>query len=189
LDGTQGASYPFWSPDGRTLAFFSEGKLKKVPAAGGPLQVVCDAISGRGGAWNRDGTILFSPSVLSGLFRVTSSGGTPTPVTQLDSSRFESSHRWATFLPDGRHFLYLAANFTGRLGYNSIYLGSLDSPERRLLLSAIANASYVDPGYLVYLKEGTLVAQPFDWKHGALSGEPRVLSDQVLYFPQVDRAV
>ncbi len=189
LDGTQGASYPFWSPDGKTLGFFAEGKLKKVDAAGGPVQMVCDAVSGRGGAWNHDGTILFSPHVLAGLSRVSSWGGTPVPVTQLDTSRFESSHRWPMFLPDGRHFLYLAANFTGRSAYNAIFVGSLDSSERRLVVGSSANASYVEPGYLVYLKEKTLVAQPFDWKRSVLGGQPHNLSDEILYFPQVDRAV
>jgi len=189
LDGTQGASYPFWSPDGKNLGFFADGKLKKVDAAGGPVQVVCDAVSGRGGTWNHDGTIVFSPHVLAGLFRVSSWGGTPVSVTQLDTSRFESSHRWPMFLPDGHHFLYLAANFTGRSDYNAIFVGSLDSPERHLLLSSSANATYAEPGYLVYLKEKTLVAQPFDWHDSVLSGQPHNLSDEILYFPQVDRAV
>jgi eukaryotic-like serine/threonine-protein kinase len=189
LDGTQGSSYPFWSPDGKTIGFFAEGKLKKIDAAGGSVQLVCDAVSGRGGTWNRDGTIVFSPHVLSGLFRVSAWGGTPVSLTQLDTARFESSHRWPVFLPDGRHFLYLAANFTGRSAYNAIYIGSLDSPDRRLLLNSSANATFVEPGYLVYLKEKTLVAQAFDWKRSTLSGQPVSLSDEVLYFPQVDRAV
>jgi Tol biopolymer transport system component len=189
LDGTQGASYPFWSPDGRFIAFFADGKLKKVDVSGGQPQVLCDAPNGRGGAWNRDGVIVFTPDSFGGLSRVSSSGGSPVEMTKPDASRLETSHRWPVFLPDGNHFLYLAANFIGQLEKNAIFLGSLDSQERRLLVSTSANAAYAEPGYLLYLQDKTLVAQPFDRRRYVLSGEPHTLSDEVLYFPQVDRAV
>jgi eukaryotic-like serine/threonine-protein kinase len=191
LDRTQGATYPFWSPDGRFIGFFADGKLKKVEVSGGQPQVLCDAPSGRGGTWNRDGVIVFTPEGLGvGLFRVSSSGGSPTEMTKPDASRFEESHRWPVFLPDGKHFLYLAANFAGLLEKNAIFLGSLDSQERRLLVSTSANAAYAEPGYLLYLRDNkTLVAQPFDRRRYVLSGEPYTLSDDVLYTPLVDRAV
>jgi len=189
LVGTQGASYPFWSPDAKFIGFFADGKLKKVDASGGQVQVLCDAPNGRGGTWNRDGVIVFTPDGFGGLFRVSSSGGPPLEMTQLDAARFETSHRWPVFLPDGKHFLYLAANFAGRLENNAIFLGALDSQERRLLVSTSANAAYAEPGYLLYLRDKTLVAQSFDRRRYVLSGEPHTLSDEVLYFPVVDRAV
>ncbi|MBZ5722352.1 MAG: protein kinase [Acidobacteriia bacterium] len=189
VEGTQGASYPFWSPDSRSIGFFADGKLKKVDVTGGQSQVVCDAPNGRGGAWNRDGVIVFSPDALGGLFRVSATGGSPIELTKLDKSRFESSHRWPVFLPDGKHLIYLAANFSGKPEMNAIFLGSLDSTDRRLLVSSTANAAYADPGYLVYLRDKTLVAQPFDRRSYALSGEAHALSDEVLFLPQVDRAI
>jgi len=189
LAGTQGASYPFWSPDGKFIGFFADGKLKKVDAAGGQTQVLCDAPNGRGGTWNRDGVILFTPDALQGLFRVSSWGGSPVELTKPDRSRFQASHRWPVFLPDGKHFLYLASNFSGQLEYNAIFLGSLDSQETRLLVNTSANAAYAEPGYLLYLRDNALVAQPFDRRHYVLSGEPHTLNDDVLYTPLVDRAV
>jgi len=189
LVGTQGASYPFWSPDGKFIGFFADGKLKKVDASGGQIHVLCDAPNGRGGTWNRHGVIVFTPDALLGLFRVSSWGGSPVEMTKPDRSRFEASHRWPVFLPDGKHFLYLASNFSGQLEYNAIFLGALDSQERRLLVNTSANAAYAEPGYLLYLRDNTLVAQPFDRRHYVLSGEPHALNDDVLYTPLVDRAV
>jgi eukaryotic-like serine/threonine-protein kinase len=152
--------------------------------------VLCDAPNRRGGTWNRDGVIVFTPDALgAGLFRVSSSGGSPAEVTKPDASRFEQSHRWPAFLPDGKHFLYLGANFSGQLENNAIFLGSLDSQERRVLVSTSANAAYAEPGYLLFLRDKTLVAQPFDRRRYVLTGEPHTLSDEVLYFPSVDRAV
>ncbi|MFY9529845.1 MAG: protein kinase, partial [Candidatus Acidiferrales bacterium] len=190
LEETQGASYPFWSPDGKSIGFFADGKLKKVEVSGGQPQVLCDAPNGRGGTWNRDGVIVFTPDSLGvGLFRVSSWGGSPVEMTKPDTPRFETSHRWPVFLPDGKHFLYLAANFSGQLENDGIFLGSLDSKERRLLVSTSANAAYAEPGYLLYLRDKTLVAQPFDRRRYVLSGEPHTVSDEVLYTPLVDRAV
>jgi eukaryotic-like serine/threonine-protein kinase len=137
VPGTEDASHPFWSPDSRSIAFFSQGKLKKVDlSSGGSAQVLCDAPHGRGGAWNREGTILFSPDFFTGLFRLSSAGGTPVEVTKPDAARLESSHRWPLFLPDGQHFLYLAGNFSGHFEANQIFLGSLDSGEKRPIVSA-----------------------------------------------------
>ena len=189
LQRTQGASYPFWSPDGRVIGFFADGKLKKVSVSDGQVEVLCDAPNGRGGTWNRDGVIVFTPNASGGLSRVSSSGGSPVEMSKPDTTRFEWSHRWPVFLPDGKHFLYLAANFSGQLENNAIFLSSLDSKERHLLVSTNANAAYAEPGYLLYLRDKTLVAQPFDLRRYVLSGEPHTLSDEVLYFPQVDRAV
>jgi eukaryotic-like serine/threonine-protein kinase len=189
LDGTQGASFPFWSPDGNSIGFFADGKLKKIDVAGGHVDVLCDAPNGRGGTWNRDGVVVFTPDGFGGLFRVSSSGGSPVEISKPDTTRFETSHRWPVFLPDGKHFLYLAANFTGQSENSAIFLGSLDSQERRLLVSTRANATYAEPGYLLYMRDNTLVAQRFDLKHYVLRGEARALTDEVRYFPQVYRAV
>src|SRR5262249_488708 len=120
VPGTEDASHPFWSPDRRSIGFFSQGKLKKVEAfSGRSAQVLCNAPHGRGGAWNRDGTILFTPDTNTGVYRVSSAGGSPAEVTKPDASRMEQSHRWPTFLPDQRHFLYLAANFAGQFEKNT----------------------------------------------------------------------
>src|SRR5215469_75349 len=190
LNGTVGASYPFWSPDGKYIGFFADGKLKKADISGGRVQVLCDAPNGRGGTWNKDGVILFTPDSLgSGLFQVPSYGGSPVEFTKPDTSRFESSHRWPVFLPDGKHFLYLAANVIGRPEYNAIFIGSLDSNEKRLVVNASGNAAYAEPGFLLYLRDKELVAQPFDLRHYGLQGEPHTLSNNVLYLSQVDRAV
>jgi eukaryotic-like serine/threonine-protein kinase len=189
VPGTEGAIHPFWSPDSRSIGFFANGKLKKVDVSGGSAQVLCDAPNGRGGAWNREGTIVFAPEVFLGLYRVSSAGGTPTEITKPDESRSESSHRWPVFLPDGRHFLYLATNFSGAFEKKAIFLGSLDSAEKRLIVSTTSNAAYAIPGYLLYLRDNVLVAQRFDSHNFVLSGEPHTISDEVQYVPQIDLAL
>jgi eukaryotic-like serine/threonine-protein kinase len=148
LPGTEGASYPFWSPDGRFIAFFADGKLSKVEASGGPVQTICDAPFGRGGTWNKDGVIVLGPSAAlgAGLYRVSASGGTPTPITTPDRSRGETNLRWPVFLPDGKHFLYMAANFSGQKGVDTIFVGALDSNEKHFVVEANANAAYAAPG-------------------------------------------
>src|SRR5258706_8227283 len=189
LDGAPGAAYPFWGPDGRFIGFFADGKLKRVDTSGGQVQVLCDAPNGRGGTWNRDGVIVFTPESFGGLSRVSAAGGSPVEMTKPDVSRLETSHRWPVFLPDGKHFLYLGANFTAQFENNAIFLGSLDSQERRLLVTTSANAAYAEPGYLLHLRDKTLVAQAFDHRSFVLSGDPHTLSDEVLYTRLVDRAV
>ncbi len=190
VPSTEDAVHPFWSPDSRSIAFFAQGKLKKVELpSGGSAQVLCDAPHGRGGTWNREGIILFAPNFFTGLYRLSVAGGTPVEVTKPDPARFESSHRWPVFLPDGRHFLYLAANFSGHFETNEIFLGSLDSSEKRPIVSASSNAAYADPGYLLYMRDNALVAQKFDTRSYALSGAARSISDEVQYFPQTDLAL
>ena len=190
VPGTEDASHPFWSADGRSLGFFSEGKLKTVEVlSGSSPRALCDAPHGRGGAWSREGTILFSPDTGSGLFRISASGGTPTEVTKPDASRGEQSHRWPMFLPDQRHFLYLAGNFAGQLERNALYVGSLDSSEKQLIVPASSNPAFVAPSYLLYWRDNSLVGQRFDPRSFALSGEPRTIIDGVQYFPQTDLAL
>jgi serine/threonine protein kinase len=191
LADTKGATYPFWSADGRFLAFFADGKLKKLELSGGPAQTICDAPSGRGGTWNKDGVIVFTPVASSGvgLYRISASGGTATQVSKLDTSRGELSHRWPMFLPDGRHYLYMAANFAGQKGVDAIFVGSLDSEEKRFIVEADGNAAYAAPGYLLFYRDKTLLAQPFDLKRFALTGEPATILTDIQYQPQVKRAV
>jgi serine/threonine protein kinase len=190
LAGTEGASYPFWSPDGRSLGFFAQGKLKTIDVASSTsAQVLADAPFGRGGAWGRDGVILFTPDAWSGLYRIAASGGTPVAVTKPDVAEAQVSHRWPVFFPDGRHFLYLACNFSGQLEKNKILVGGLDSAEKRTIVTASSNALYAEPGYLVYWRDNALVAQPFDLRSYSLTGEPHIVSDAVQYFPQTNFAV
>jgi len=189
LADTEGASYPFWSADGRSLGFFADARLKKLEVSGGPVQTVCDAPSGRGGTWNKDGVIVFTPEANAGLYRVPASGGTPTEISTRDRNRGETSHRWPVFLPDGKHYLYLGSNFSGLKGVNAIFVGSLDSNEKRFVVEADANTAYAAPGYLVFYRDKTLLAQPFDLKRFALTGEATTILPEVQFLPQVKRAV
>jgi eukaryotic-like serine/threonine-protein kinase len=191
LADTEGATYPFWSGEGRSLAFFADGKLKKVEPSGGPVQTVCDAPSGRGGTWNKDGVIVFTPDARAGvgLYRVSASGGSVTPISNPDKNRGEISHRWPVFLPDGTHYLYLATNFAGQKGVDAIFVGSLASQEKRFVVEADANAAYAAPGYLLFYRDKALLAQRFDLKRYALTGVPTTVLNDVQYQPQVKRAV
>ncbi len=180
LDGTDGASFPFWSADTRSIGFFASGKLKKIDAYGGPPSPICDAPSGRGGSWNREGEIVFAPSPRSPLFRVSSAGGEPKPVTSLDRPRGETSHRWPRFLPDGRHFVY-AVQSSKRENFQ-IYTGMADSGRVTLLLSGQSNAEYTSilgHGYLLFARGRTLMSQPFDANRLALGGEASPIAENI----------
>ncbi|MBZ5620357.1 MAG: protein kinase [Acidobacteriia bacterium] len=175
--GTESAYNPFWSPQNDAVAFFSGGKLKKVNLRGGPAVVLCDAMLGRGGSWSRNGTIVFAPSTSDVLYRVASVGGSPAPVTSLDGSLGEVSHRWPWFLPDGRHFLY-----TGRSSdptKTAIYAADLESKERQRLRTVSSNAVYSPPGFLLFVRERTLMAEAFDAGRLRTSGEPFPIAGQV----------
>ena len=179
IPGTSNANFPFWSYDSRAIGFFAGGKLQTIPVDGGSPTVVCDAALGRGGTWNTDGAILFAPTFESSLFQVPSSGGTPQPVTKLDKSKHDS-HRWPHFLPDGRHFLYLAITHSNpRDPNNGVYFASLDGKENRLVMQTDSQADF-SSGHLLFLRDTTLMAQPFNPKTGSLSGTPAPVAEQVL---------
>ncbi len=182
IAGTEGAAFPFWSPDGRYLAFFADGKLKKVDTSGSPPLDLCDAPNGRSGGWSRDGVILFSPDTTTALSRVSAAGGVPTAATRLDAARGETTHRWATFLPDGKHFLYMAGSHGQgtKSESNAIYVGSLGSSDRTLLLLARSNVAYAS-GYLLYMRERVLLAQRFDAGSRRFTGDPAPLAEAVSY--------
>jgi eukaryotic-like serine/threonine-protein kinase len=183
LNGTEGASDPFWSPDSRFLAFFAGGKLKKIDVAGGPALTLADAASDRGGSWGRNDIIVFSPTNNGGLFRVPASGGDATPITELDTGMGEINHRYPWFLPDGRHYLYTA--YSSNDSNTAIYSGELDSKKRQRVLNAISNVVYTPPGYLLFLRERTLMAQPFDAGKVQTSGDPVPIAEHVDSFPGI----
>jgi len=183
LPGTENATFPFWSPDSRSIAFFVDGKLKRVDIAGGPPVIVCDAPQARGGTWSASGVILFAPSFNSPLFQVLASGGTPAAVTKMDAKY--TTHRWPSFLPDGRHFVYLAANHIDPSSPDTaLFFASLDGKESRFLLSSRSSAIYAS-GYLLYVRDNALVARSFNPSSGQFQGDPTVLNDDV----QVDAGV
>jgi Tol biopolymer transport system component len=179
LPGTEDAIYPFWSPDSRYIGFFAAGKMKKVAIAGGPVEIICDATTGRGGSWNSAGDIIFAPSPNAPLFAVSASGGTPRPITQFDSSRAELSHRYPWFLPDGRHFLYTARSFVSST--HAIWVGSLDSADRKIVAPVNSNAVFVPPDYLLFVRDGTLVTQHFDPRRLELAGEAAPVVEKLSY--------
>jgi len=185
LPGTEGASLPFWSPDSRSLGFFASGKLKKIDAAGGPVQFICDAPSGAGGSWSKNDIIVFAPNGVGGLFRVPAAGGSATPVTAPDPAVRRTSHRLPWFLPDGHHFLFLYQTF-GSSGSekNGVYVADLqsnDSKTQRRVLTESSNAVYAPPGFLLFLRGGTLLAQPFDSGRAQTTGDPVPIAEQVDY--------
>lgn len=183
LPGTEGATHPFWSPDSRQVGFYAAGKLRRIDAAGGPPQAICDAVNGRGGAWGADGTILFTPSPGMPLHRVPVTGGTPVAETELDASRHEISHRYAELLPDGKHYLFLvesAAETPGTDQGFAVFAGTLGSKAKKLVVATNGWARYSPgTGHLLFLRAGTLVAQRFDPKAQALSGEAVPVAESV----------
>jgi Tol biopolymer transport system component len=182
--GGQGALFPFWSPDGKYLGFFSEGKLKKIPVTGGTVQVLCDAPDGRGGSWNEQGTIVFAPRIAGSLQSVSDGGGTPVEITKDDTSGQAYTDRDPYFLPDGKHFLFVRrARNSG-----SIYAGSLDSSaakqggDIKQILPNGSNVGYSD-GYLFYVKQGALTAQEFDPSSLTFKGKPVSIASNVEFAP------
>jgi Tol biopolymer transport system component len=180
LPGTDGAFFPFWSPDSRSIAFFTGSELHSVDLAGGTPFTICEATTGRGGVWTSDGQIIFG-GVGTGLFRVPASGGTPSPLTTLDASRSEQDHRWPQLLPGGRLLFWARSDKTENTGLDVISLGK---PSERVHLLNTDTAALYAPGndgksYLVWQREGTLVAQEFDPVTLRLTGEIRTLSNRV----------
>jgi len=171
LAGTEGATSPFWSPDSRFLAFVQNGKVKRMDVAGGPAQTVCDSSTlGSGGSWGPGDVILIGNPQTRGIARVAAAGGTPSPVTDPDASRHESFHGLPFFLPDGRHFLYVAQ--AGGGADRSVWIGDLASKDHRLLIKEAQMAAYDPRGYILFSLDNSILAQPFDAGRLETTGDP-----------------
>jgi len=180
LDGTAGAYCPFWSADDRYLGFFANGKLNKIAANGGPVTPLADAPNARGGTWSKDDVIVYAPDFNVSLMRISAQGGTPQPVTKLDLAR-HTTHRWPWFLPDGKHFLYLATHHSGGMrDQNGIYFASLDGKENKVLVATDAGGQYAS-GYLLFHAQTAVMAQRFDPQSGTLKGDAFPMVDRVQY--------
>jgi serine/threonine protein kinase/Tol biopolymer transport system component len=180
--GTEGADFPFWSADGRSIGYFASGRLYRIELSGGRPQALANAPAARGGAWNANGTIVFA-ATNGPLMRVSASGGEPAVVTRIDSPR-QTSHRWPQFLSDGRHFLFYSQGTAEAAG---IYLASLDGGEPKRLLASNIAATYLSPDHILYMRQGSLVAQRLDITHGQLMGEPIVIADVVAVATGINR--
>jgi Tol biopolymer transport system component len=177
LPGTDGASWPFWSPDSRSLGFFAHGQLKRIDPDGGASIDICEARVPRGASWGTDGVIVFTPETTTSLFRVPASGGMPVSTTAPDPAL--DSHRWPFFLPDGRHFLYYAAGHNDvSHDKDSLYVGSVEGGAGKFLLHTHANAAYAN-GHVLFMKDNALMAQPFDLSRLELNGDPVVVQGGV----------
>ena len=180
LPGTENARFPFWSPDSRSIGFFTNDKLKRVEVTGGTPVTICNSTLGRGASWNHDGEIVAALAYNGGISRVSASGGTPTEITQANNTTY-SSHRWPWFLPDGKHFLYVAVNHNAPSSPDTaVFYASLDGQENRLLFHNLSNAIFAS-GYLLYQHDSSLVAQAFDAGTGKFTGEPETLAENVQY--------
>ena len=179
LAGTAGAARPFWSPDSEWIGFFADGQLKRISATGGVPQMVCQIGPNFsfGAAWSADGTIIFSPNEESGLFSVPAAGGPMVRLTTIDVANREHGHYWPHFLPDGEHFLFTVDYSAPE--QDGIYIGSLGSKERRLLLHGLSNVSYMEPGYLLFTRDRAVMAQRFDAGTLQLMDHPRVMAEGV----------
>ena len=186
LAGTDNAIYPFWSPDNKSIGFFAAGKLKKMDVSGGPVATtLADASQSRGGTWSHDGVIVFAPTPYSGLQQVPSSGGIVRPATRFDTG--SPPQRFPSFLPDGRHFLYLFG--VGGRDQRTLRIGSLDSPgEGRTLLNGADSSAIYAQGHLLFVRGTTLVARPFDAKRLAFTGAEVPVAEQILQTTGVNQS-
>lgn len=182
LTGTENAIYPFWSYDSKMIAFFADGRLKKIDAKGGPTFTICEATSGRGGAWNKDGVIIFAPLSNGPIYQVPSAGGTAKQLTSLDTTELESNHRWPFFLPDGDHFFYSAQTAKPTLDQEveNIHIGSISGGNGPIVFHASSNVIY-NNGWLLYYKQNSILAQQFDEGSLSLKGDPVPILENVLY--------
>ncbi len=181
VQGTDDAAFPFWSPDSRHIAFFADGKLKKVEPFGGFPVIICDAPDGAGGSWNAEGEIILSAS--GGIHRVSAAGGTLRQVTFPDASRKENSHRWPSFLPDGKHFLFVIIHVFDE--DNTTYIGSVDDTSRTALITSEANVVFAYPSNILFLRNRTLMSQAFDPAAKMLIGDPRPMMVNVGFVPRL----
>jgi Tol biopolymer transport system component len=184
LPGTDDASLPFWSPDSRSLGFFSQRRLKRVELGGGPARLLTEVSDPRGGTWNRDNVIVYSPNPGDGLFRIPAEGGEPARLTRLDEGRAESSHRWPAFLGDGKRVVYLALS-GDRERYGLMVVG-LDDPAPKPLFGAESGAQWTAPGRLIFVRGQTLLAQEVDPASLAPRGAPLPLAEDVWRDPDLD---
>jgi eukaryotic-like serine/threonine-protein kinase len=187
LAGTEGAETPFWSPDGRFIGFAAGERLKKIDVAAASVQTICTCVTGdlSGATWNAEGVIVFAPHNRVALHSIAARGGSAEAITKLDVAKNENSHRSPEFLPDGRHVLFTArSDVTGNTG---IYFLDLASGERHWVLEAQSQAKYVPSGHLLFVRERTLLAQPFDVASGRLSGEPHAIANDVNHIPSSAR--
>jgi serine/threonine protein kinase len=180
LQGTQGAVFPFWSPDNHYIGFFSNNKLKRIEKSGGPPFTICDVITYRGASWGKDGKIVLPVDQVTGLSVVSEAGGIPVQLTSLDTTKKEQTHRYPVFLPDGKHFLYFARTTASGSGsaLDAICVASVDGTVNKRLLNGISNAAY-SKGYLLYMRENSLMAHAFDADAMELEGDPFPIAESV----------
>jgi len=185
VSDTSGAYYPFWSPDGREIAFFGDGKLKRVAADGGPVQVICDAADARGGSWGSSGIIIIAATRLSPILRVPADGGTPVAIAEGKPSSVPAevvSHRWPNFLPDGEHFLYVNAPNGSCTELNELHFASIDGKQDVSLRRTCSSATFAN-GNLLFWRDGNVVAQRFDPRTGVFSGVPAAIVEHASFEP------
>ncbi len=188
LPGTDGARNPFFSPDGQWIAFFADGKLKKISVQGGAAVTLCDVTSDRGGSWGEDGTIVFTGDVRATLSKVSSAGGAPEPLTAIDEKKGEDTHRWPQVLPGGKDVLFTAATASASFDDAEINVFSMGSGKRKTILRGGSYARYLPGGYLVYIHAGTLFAVPFDLKRLETTGQSAPVVEGVASNPDVGGA-
>ena len=186
IEAIHDARYPFWSPDGRSVAFFEDFRLKRVEVNGGAIQTICESGNGYGGSWGPDGQIVFAPEYGKSLFTVPAAGGAPAPATTLDAARGEATHLFPSFLQDGRHFVFLARNDDPTK--DAIMLGDLDSRQTRWLANTDSKAVWSSAGYLLFAREGPLLAQKFDVRRLVLDGDPVPVAPSVRFYPDTSNA-